>query len=147
VAGIGAALILPMLNLEILHRWPLVNNFSMNAFPLIFLVSIVGSILGTLLTKPEDDETLKKFYKSVRPWGFWKPVYEKVIIDDPSFERNKDFWKDMFNVLIGIVWQTSLIVFPIFLVLREWKVFLIALGITIITSVILKFTWWNKLKD
>jgi Na+/proline symporter len=39
VAGIGAALILPMLNLSILHQWPLINNFSMNAFPIILLIS------------------------------------------------------------------------------------------------------------
>jgi Na+/proline symporter len=147
VAGIGAALILPILNLDILHQWPLLNNFSMNAFPIIFLASAIGSILGSLLTEPEDDETLKKFYKTVRPWGFWKPVHKKVVQDDPSFEGNHDFWKDMFNVLIGIIWQTSLIAFPIFLVLREWTIFCIAFGVTIVTSLILKFTWWNKLKD
>jgi Na+/proline symporter len=147
VAGIGAALILPMLNLSILHQWPLINNFSMNAFPIILLISLTGSILGTLLTEPEDDETLKSFYKSVRPWGFWKPVHKKVVLDDPSFEGNRDFWKDMFNIVVGIVWQTSLIAFPIFLVLREWPQFIIAIGIMIVTSVILKLSWWNKLKD
>jgi hypothetical protein len=32
-------------------------------------------------------------------------------------------------------------------VLREWPSFFIALGVTVFTSVILKFNWWNKLKD
>jgi SSS family solute:Na+ symporter len=147
VAGIAAALILPVLNLEFLKDWPLTNNFSMNAFPVIFVVSIIGCILGTLLTKAEDDETLKKFYKTVRPWGFWKPIYQKVKADDPSFERNKDFWRDMFNVVVGITWQLSLVAFPIYLVLRDWKPFTIAFSIMVVTSVILKFSWWNKLKD
>ncbi len=147
VAGIGAALLLPALNLQILHEWPLMNNFSMNAFPIILLISLIGSILGTLLTKPEDDETLKQFYKNVRPWGFWKPVHKLVVAEDPTFEGNRDFWKDMFNILIGVVWQTSLIAFPIFLVLREWKSFIIAITITAVTSITLKFSWWNKLKD
>ncbi|MCI0523282.1 MAG: sodium:solute symporter, partial [Bacteroidales bacterium] len=147
VAGIAAALILPMLNLQILHEWPLLNNFSMNAFPVILIFSTIGSILGSLLTKPEDDETLMKFYKTVRPWGFWKPVHQKVVDADPSFEGNRDFLKDMFNIVIGIAWQLSLMVFPIFLVLREWTPFLISTGIMIVTSVILKFNWWNKLKD
>jgi hypothetical protein len=53
----------------------------------------------------------------------------------------------MFNIVVGIVWQTSLIAFPIFLVLREWPQFIIAIGIMIVTSVILKLSWWNKLKD
>jgi Na+/proline symporter len=147
VAGIGAALILPMLHLSILQQWPLINNFSMNAFPVIFIVSLIGCIVGTLATKPEDDETLMKFYKSVRPWGFWKPIHEKVVKADPAFEGNKDFLRDMFNVVIGIAWQTSLVSFPIFLVLRDWTPFFIAFSIMIVTSVILKFNWWNKLKD
>jgi len=147
VAGIGAAVILPLLNLSILDQWPLMNNFSMNAFPIIFIVSIIGCIVGTLLTKPEEDEVLIKFYKSVRPWGFWKPVYEKVIKTDPNFKRNTDFARDMFNVVIGIIWQTALVAFPIFIVLREWSYFGIAIGIAAVTTLILKFTWWNKLED
>jgi hypothetical protein len=66
---------------------------------------------------------------------------------DPSFEGNRDFLKDMFNIVIGIAWQLSLMVFPIFIVLREWTPFLISTGIMIVTSVILKFNWWNKLRD
>jgi Na+/proline symporter len=147
LSGIGAALLLPILHLSFLQQWPLANNFSMNAFPVIFIISIIGSIIGTLCTKPEDDETLIKFYKQVRPWGFWKPVHKKVLLQDPAFEGNKDFLRDMFNIVIGIAWQTSLVAFPILLVLREWPSFFIAIGVTVFTSIILKFNWWNKLKD
>ncbi len=56
--------------------WPLPNNPNMNAFPFIFILSIIGCIVATFLTKPEESETLKKFYKTVRPWGFWKPVHD-----------------------------------------------------------------------
>jgi len=147
VAGIAAALILPLFSHTLLGQFPLTNNFSMNIFPIILFVSIIGCILGTLLTKPESDETLKKFYKSVRPWGFWKPVHRMVLKDDPNFEANKDFPRDMFNVVIGICWQSALVAFPIFLVLRYWTPFFVALGIVAVTSLVLKFNWWNKLKD
>jgi solute:Na+ symporter, SSS family len=147
VAGLAAALIMPAFSNSGLSQFPISNNFNMNAFPIIFLVSIIGCLAGTLLSKPEDNETLKKFYKNVRPWGFWKPIHKLVVAEDPSFEGNKDFKRDMFNVLIGIVWQTTLVAFPVFLVLREWKSFLISLCIIAITSITLKFTWWNKLKD
>jgi Na+/proline symporter len=147
VTGLAAALVMPFFSHSSLSQFPITNNFNMNAFPIIFGISIVGCIVGTFLTKPEDDETLKKFYKSVRPWGFWKPVHKMMIQEDPSFEGNKDFKRDMFNVVIGIVWQTSLVAFPVFIILREWKPFIIAISIIAVTSVILKFTWWNKLKD
>jgi SSS family solute:Na+ symporter len=147
VTGLGAALIMPFLGHTFLGQFPIANNFNMNAFPIIFAISIIGCFAGTLLTKPEDNETLKKFYKNVRPWGFWKPVHKLVVQDDPTFEANKDFKKDMFNVVIGIVWQTSLVAFPVLLILRDWKSFFIAIAIVAVTSLILKFNWWNKLKD
>jgi Na+/proline symporter len=147
LSGIAAALFLPALNLELLQNWPLTENFSMNAFPVIFLISLIGSILGSLLTKKEDDETLKKFYRQVRPWGFWKPVEKMVMAGDPSFQANRDFWRDMFNIAVGIVWQISLMAFPVFLVLREWNQFYVAVAVMVVTTVILKFSWWNKLRD
>jgi solute:Na+ symporter, SSS family len=151
VSGIGAALILPFLTqhglLLFITRWPLPNATNMNSFPIIFIISIIGCLLGTFFTKPEEDEVLKKFYKTVRPWGFWKPVYEMVIKEDPTFQKNTDFGRDMFNVLVGIIWQTSLVALPVFFVIGEYKMGLINIGVLIVTSVVLKFNWWNKLTD
>jgi hypothetical protein len=67
--------------------------------------------------------------------------------DNPAFEGNKDFKRDMFNIVVGICWQSSLVAFPVFLILREWKSFFITIVIVAITSIILKFNWWNRLKD
>jgi solute:Na+ symporter, SSS family len=103
--------------------------------------------MGSLLTRKEDDATLKKFYRQVRPWGFWKPVERMVMAEDPSFRANRDFLKDMFNIVVGIVWQISLMAFPVFLIIREWPQFYVAIGVMIVTTIILKFTWWDKLKD
>jgi|WetSurMetagenome_2_1015567.scaffolds.fasta_scaffold05844_3 solute:Na+ symporter, SSS family len=147
LSGILAAIVLPWLNLSFLQNYPLTHNFNMNAFPVIFAISLCGSILGSLLTKKEDDETLKKFYKQVRPWGFWNPVKKMVLADDPSFKANKDFLRDMSNVIIGIIWQISLMAFPVFLVIREWSSFTVALGVAVVTTITLKFTWWDRLKD
>lgn len=114
-------------------------------FPLMLLVSIIACLIGTYSSPPVDEEVLKKFYKSVRPWGFWKPIHDKVVAEDPSFVRNSGFKKDMFNVVIGIIWQTALVVFPIYLVLMEFVPLGISIGIAVITSFILKKTWYDKL--
>lgn len=116
-------------------------------FPAILVFSFAGAFLGTFLTKPDDEEVLKKFYKNVRPWGFWKPIREKVKAEDPSFEPNKDFGRDAVNVLVGIVWQMSLVVLPIYLVIHNMKAFLITLAVTVVTMIILKFNWYDKLKN
>ena len=116
-------------------------------FPFILALSLVGCIAGTLLTKPESDEVLKSFYKTVRPWGFWGPIHDKVIQEDPGFQRNKDFKRDMFNVVIGIIWQTSLVVIPIYLIIKENVPLITAIIILAITSFILKKNWYDKLTD
>jgi Na+/proline symporter len=119
---------------------------ALNAFPLILAISTVGCLLGTFLTKPEDDEVLKGFYRRVRPWGFWGPILAKVRADDPTFQPNPDFVRDMFNVVVGIAWQTSLIALPIYVVIRRNNMAEIAGAVIVVTSVILKFTWYDHLK-
>ncbi|MFV1883242.1 MAG: sodium:solute symporter family protein [Balneola sp.] len=114
-------------------------------FPLMLLISIIACLIGTYSSPPVDEEVLKKFYKSVRPWGFWKPIHDKVVAEDPGFVRNSGFKVDMFNVFIGIIWQTALVVFPIYLVLMEFVPLGVSIGVAVLTSIILKKTWYDKL--
>jgi SSS family solute:Na+ symporter len=137
VAGIGAAMVVPL---------TLPGVSALNAFPLIFVVSLAGCFAGTLLTRPEADEVLKSFYRRVKPWGFWGPVLAKVRAQDPLFEANQDFWRDVFNVLVGICWQTSLVALPIYIVTRHVGHALVAFTAVAATSAILKFTWYDKLR-
>jgi solute:Na+ symporter, SSS family len=151
VSGIATSLVLLLLNnldfIPFLNHWPLSDNPSMNSFPFIFLISIIGCFVATFLTKPESDEVLMKFYHNVRPWGFWKPICEKVVKIDPEFVANKNFKRDMANILIGIVWQITLMATPVFLVLRDFHSFMICLGVLAVTSLFLKVNWWDKLES
>jgi hypothetical protein len=123
------------------------NLYALYSFPVILVLSTAGCILGTFLSEPEDDKILMKFYKQVRPWGFWKPIHAKVVKADPKFESDANFKRDMFNVVIGIIWQTSLVVLPIYLVIRAKAPFFETIAVLVITSLILKKTWWNKITD
>jgi Na+/proline symporter len=138
VAGIAGSLVLP---------FALPNVLPLYAFPLLLAISFVGCLLGTLFTKPEDDEVLKDFYRRVRPWGFWGPILAKVRQQDPSFQRNKNFKRDLFNILIGIVWQTALVALPIYIVLWKLRFALITFAIIAVTSAILKFSWYDHLRE
>ncbi|MEZ4810260.1 MAG: sodium:solute symporter family protein [Allomuricauda sp.] len=122
------------------------NVHAIYLFPLIFGFSLLGSFLGTFLTSPTKAEVLRDFYRNVKPWGWWKPVYAQIKKEDPSFEKNNDFWADMMNCLIGIIWQSSMILLPIYLLVRDYPKTLLALVVFLATSVILKFTWLDKVK-
>jgi hypothetical protein len=51
----------------------------------------------------------------------------------------------MFNITIGLVWQTSLVTSPIYLVIQHWKEMWVSLAVCAVTSLILKFSWYDKL--
>jgi solute:Na+ symporter, SSS family len=115
------------------------------AFLFILAVSFAASIAICLVTQPEDEVVLKSFYRTVRPWGFWDPIYQKCRAENPRFQKNRDFGRDMFNVLVGLVWQTSLVTTPIYLVIQHWRELGISLAVCAVTSLILKFTWYDRL--
>ena len=114
-------------------------------FPLMLLLSLIGCIIGTYAAPPTDEEALKDFYRNVKPWGFWKPIHDKVVAEDPSFEGNKDFKRDALNVVVGTIWQTALVIFPIYLVLLETVPALISFAVAAVCTLILKRTWFDKL--
>jgi Na+/proline symporter len=120
---------------------------AIEQFPFLLVMALGGSIIGCLTTPPDDEETLKAFYKKTRPWGFWKPIHEKVVAEDPSFIGNKDFYRDSFNVVVGIIWQMSLVVIPIFLVIRETLSLWLWIGIFALTSWLLKRYWYDRLEN
>jgi ABC-type transport system involved in multi-copper enzyme maturation permease subunit len=115
------------------------------AFLLILAISFAASVAVGLLTRPEPDQVLMDFYRTVRPWGWWGPIYEKCRREEPDIEPNRNFTRDMFNIVVGLVWQTSLVTSPIYLVLQQWSTLGTSLAVCIVTSVILKFTWYDHL--
>ncbi|HEX7456997.1 MAG TPA: sodium:solute symporter family protein [Ginsengibacter sp.] len=116
-------------------------------FPVLFLISIAGCLAGTYSAPPTETEVLKIFYKTVRPWGFWKPIHQIVINEDPSFVANRRFKLDMFNVVLGIIAQLCLTILPMYVVLWMKLPLLLTVSILAIIIIILKKTWWNKLEN
>ena len=150
VSGISSALLMPSIldyAMDVpgfLGRHPVNLDVSI-IFPLVLILSVIGCLLGTLLTKQEDDQVLKDFYRRVRPWGFWGPVLKKVLAEDPNFQRNRDFRRDMFNIVVGIVWQVSLVALPLYIVLQQYGRASFTLAIILGTSAVLKRTWYDHL--
>ncbi len=136
VSGIIPAMIFPLFT----------DTLDLYYFPVILVISIVGSIVGTYSAPATNEKILVDFYKKTRPWGFWKPIFEKVQKEDPGFKRNTNFSRDMFNVLIGVIAQTALVLIPLYLILHKNIPFLFALGVLVICIIILKKNWWDHIK-
>ena len=140
VAGVLVAIGFKVLNEASVWVIPDMYSFFITA-----PFSALASVAVCLITPPDDDEVLKKFYYNVRPWGFWQPVLAKVQADHPEVRANGNFRMDVFNVAIGIVWQLMLMVVPVCLVIRRWDMFLLSSAVLAATSVVMKLTWWDRL--
>lgn len=136
LSGILPALIFPMFT----------DILDLYYFPVILLMSIMGSVLGTYSAPPTDEKALMDFYSKTRPWGFWKPIAEKVKLQDPEFRKNKSFGSDMFNVAIGVIAQTLLVVIPLYLILHDSIPLIISLFALVACVFVLKKKWWDKLE-
>jgi Na+/proline symporter len=146
-AGIAAAGIVPEAMTLFFGEGAFGQARPVYGFPIILALSLIGCIVGSLLTQPDDESVLKNFYLKVRPWGFWKPIYQKVLHEHPELEGNRDFRRDMFNIIVGITWQTALTATGIFLVIEEWTYLLASVAVTAVTSIVLKYNWYDRMKD
>ncbi len=135
--GIIAALAMPYVTTGLPLYW----------WPLLFVLSLAACIIGTYAAPQTDEAVLISFYKTVRPWGFWKPIHEKVVAADPAFVGNKNFRLDMFNVVIGIIGQLCFTLLPMYFILNMQQPLWITIAVIIIIVLILKRTWWNKLEN
>lgn len=139
--------ILPAIALAVLKHFGVLKGLDLYYWPLLFVLSLIGCFAGTYTAAPTEKEILKSFYKTVRPWGFWKPVHLQVLAEDPGFQPNRRFKLDMFNVVLGIIGQCCLTILPMYLVLWLKLPLLITVLILVVIVLILKKTWWNKLQN
>jgi Na+/proline symporter len=137
ISGIVSAFFIPFVLPGILNIY---------YFPIILGISAIGSLAGTLMNSPTNPETLKTFYRTVRPWGFWKPVYNLIQTEYPGFKNNNTISRDLINIVLGIIAQTSLLLIPVYVVLMNILPLFIALLIFGVCVFILKMTWWNNLE-
>jgi len=117
-------------------------------FPIFIVIQLIACILGSYAAPPTNEETLKEFYKTVRPWGFWKPVRMKIqASEDPGIQKNRNFGINMANVVMGITGQILLTLLPMYFILSKWTGLGIVLALLAVIFITMKRTWWNRLTD
>jgi SSS family solute:Na+ symporter len=141
LVGLTSALVVP----KVLPMFAPAFHDPTYSFPFIVLLSAIACVVGSLLTEPVDQETLKNFYRNVRPWGFWKPVLAMVLKDDPTIEPNRNAARDLLNCGVGICWQLTLVTAPLYIIFRDLRGTLISLTVLVVTTIFLKKFWYDRL--
>jgi len=115
---------------------------------LLFLIpgisSLLGCILGTLLTPPPDLQVIENFYIQTRPFGFWDKIRLKL---NPGViaKIKRENRRDILATVIAIPWQLVLFMMGIMFMSKNWENFGYLSLVFIILSISLYFLWYRHL--
>jgi len=113
-------------------------------FAVASVSSLLGTIIGTLLTTPTDDKTLAKFYNRTRPFGTWNRFKNKLTEND-IIAIDKENKRDIFSTFIAVPWQIIFFLFMMSIMFKNWTSVTV-LGILLaVLSITLYFSWYKHL--
>jgi hypothetical protein len=114
-------------------------------FPLLCGISLASCLIAAYVFPPAPDETLKNFYRRVRPFGRWGPV-RRMLADageDPNRPR-----RDRFDIPIAIVATSFFVVLYLMIidvVLHNWPRAACLAVLVAIGAAFLYVAWWRRL--
>lgn len=95
-------------------------------FLFLFALGWVVIVSVTLLTRPENMETLREFYRRCQPPGLWGPI-TKEFSTERIAKIKQETRRDIFDCFLGIVFCAGAILVSISLIARNYPVFVVAL--------------------
>lgn len=108
------------------------SRFSMQLLLTMAICTVIWLIV-MYLTKPEKQETLVKFYRRVRPYGFWGPVAKKC----PDVKPADSFIKDLGLFALGMCFIYSALFCVGYLFLAQWIKMVVLLPVAVISGTVL----------
>lgn len=113
-------------------------------FILMTAVSFGGTILGSLLTAPTPQPVLENFYRTTRPFGLWGPV-RHVFQGADRIAVDRENRNDILTVPFALLWQVTLFLLPMQLVIKSYDSFLMTLPLFLTGVIGMYFFWWKPL--
>ncbi len=113
-------------------------------FILVGSVSLTATIIGTLLTSPVEDQVTMDFYRTTRPFGFWRPYKTRL---EPAIRRSmeREHRNDIMAVPFTLGWQLSLFFLPMQLMISDYKQFTFTLGLFVLCLLGMYKFWYLNL--
>ncbi len=121
------------------------HNMS-EVYQFIYGVSIglLGCLIGTYLSKPTDNNILENFYKTTRPFGFWKP-YRKLLSETENIILRRETKYNLLSLPFAFCWMVTIYLLPLQLMIKEFKAASITFVVFAISIVGLYEFWYIKL--
>lgn len=114
-------------------------------FAFVAVFAFAATIIGCLMTKPTPMPTLVYFYKKTRPFGFWGPVRKYVTKEQLDY-INGENRRDIAALPFAFLYQVTLFMLPMLLVIHQTKMFFCILPVFIISVIALYLLWYKNLR-
>jgi Na+/proline symporter len=137
IFGMGSAIIQKLF-------YPEATEYT--SFAILLVSSFVATVVGTLLTEQTNKETLINFYKTTRPFGFWKPIKSSVP-EEKKMQINSENRRDIIAICLALPWQIVLFLTGMTLILKRFDLFAYLLVALAILSLGLYYFWFRHLSS
>ena len=115
-------------------------------FPIVVMTSFLLSIVVSLTTPPVERNILTSFYRTIRPFGWWRPIREKSRLSIKELSKKSDnMWLTILNVMLGMLAIAGIYLFPMYLVGHLYAQSLMWFALAFAAIVVLAFTWYKNL--
>lgn len=137
LGGLLASIMQRVIAPELNEGWQFLNTL---------LFGLIGSIVGTFLTRPTDHEVLKNFYMKTRPFGVWGKFKAQL----SAVEREKvsrEHFYDLIALPFALVWQVSMFLCPMLVLIKNWSAFFVVFGLWVVGGIGLWRFWYRQLPE
>lgn len=117
---------------------------ELHQFIIMTALSFIGTVGLSLLTKPTPMDKLTHFYKTTRPFGAWRPVRAQFP-EEMKTAIDKENRNDIISVPFALVWQITLFLLPMQLVIKSYSSFWMTLPIFLVSCAGMYWFWWRNL--
>ncbi len=138
-AGIAAGMIT-----AIIEQLAAPNSTEYFSFLLVCGVSFAGMTIVTFATKPTDEIVLRNFYKTTRPFGFWRNVKSTLPISLQN-QINNENRRDLIAIFFAVPWQLILFLSLMVLIMQRWEYLAYCFILLFLLSVGLYHFWFKHL--
>jgi hypothetical protein len=107
-------------------------------------LGLFGSIAGTLLTKPMDQEILRNFYIKTKPFGFWGQMKDSLDAET-RLKVSREHFYDIISLPFVLTWHYMLLLLPVLLVIGNFKEFTGGAVLFVIAMIGMYQFWYKKL--
>lgn len=144
--GMFAAVIQRVATPWLVERWEFFTILQDERwlFCIILGIGLIGTVIGTYLTKPTDRQVLEKFYRETKPFGIWGKL-KRTLPDDVRRQMTKEHRNDILAVPFVMTWQVTLYLIPMLIIVQNFRAMWVTLALFITALSGMYIFWYRNL--